>query len=162
LQIAQINIARAVAPLTDPQLSGFVAQLNAINQLADHSPGFVWRLQTEAGDATTLRVFDDPLIIINMSVWESVETLHAFVYRSAHLPLLHERKRWFDKLLGPYYALWWVPRGHIPTPDEGKERLAHLPEHGPSAHAFWFGARFDVDGADAAEARALTHAHDDT
>jgi hypothetical protein len=144
MHIAQINIGRTVAPLDDPRLAGFVAQLDAINAVADASPGFVWRLQTESGDATALRVFDDPLIIVNMSVWESLEALHAYVYRSAHARVLRERMRWFDKLSGPYYAIWWVPEGHVPTVEEGKARLAHLEQHGPSEHAFWFGTQFDV------------------
>lgn len=138
MHIAQINIARAIAPLDDPRLAGFMSQLNAINALADASPGFVWRLQTASGDATALRVFDDPLIIVNMSVWESLDALHAYVYRSAHAHVLRDRKRWFERFAGPYYALWWVPPGHIPTVEEGKARLAHLEQHGPSEHAFWF------------------------
>jgi hypothetical protein len=143
--VAQINLARAIAPLDDPRLAGFVAQLAEINALADRSPGFVWRLQTPAGDATSLRAYDDPRIIVNMSVWESVEALHDYVYRSAHVGVLRDRKRWFDKWSGPYYALWWLPRGQLPTVEEGKQRLAHLAEHGPSEHAFWFGARVEPD-----------------
>lgn len=141
-QIAQINIGRTVAPLDSPELSGFVNRLVEINALADRSPGFVWRLQTESGDATSLQPFDDPRIIVNMSVWETLEALHDYVYRTAHSEVLRQRKQWFEKFPGPYYALWWVPRGHIPTVEEGKERLAHLAAHGPSAEAFWFGTSF--------------------
>src|SRR3954465_9985974 len=93
--LAQINVARAIAPLDDPRLGGFVAQLADINALADRSPGFVWRLQTQAGDATAVRAYEDPQIIVNMSVWESLEALHAYVYRSAHIGVLRDRKRWF-------------------------------------------------------------------
>ena len=142
-QIAQINIGRMVAALNDPRLAGFVSQLDAINALADRSPGFVWRLQTEGGNATSLVVnANDPLLIINMSVWENLETLHDYVYRSAHLQLVRDRKQWFQKMAGPYYALWWVPRGHIPTVEEGMQRLAHLEAHGATEHAFWFGSPF--------------------
>src|SRR5262245_19377843 len=96
LHIAQINVARTVAPLDDPQLQGFVSQLAEIKALADRSPGFVWRLQSESGDATSVRAYDDPLIFVNMSVWESLEKLHAYVYRSAHVGVLRDRKRWFE------------------------------------------------------------------
>lgn len=143
-QLAQMNIGRTVAPLSDARLFGFVSQLAAINALADGSPGFVWRLQGDNGNATAIPVdANDPLMIVNMSVWESLEALHDFVYRSAHLDLLRDRKQWFEKLSGPYYALWWVPRGHIPSVAEGLERIAHLGAHGPSEYAFWFGARFE-------------------
>ena len=141
-QIAQINIGRTVAPLTDPRLAGFVERLAEINALADRSPGFVWRLQTEAGDATSLTPFDDPRIIVNMSVWEDFASLHDYVYRSAHNQVLRQRKQWFEKFPGPYYALWWIPRGHIPTIEEAKQRLTHLTNHGPSPEAFWFGTSF--------------------
>jgi hypothetical protein len=143
--IAQINVARAIAPLDDPQLAGFVSQLAEINALADRSPGFVWRLQTPAGDATSVRAYDDPQIIVNLSVWESVETLHAYVYRSAHAGVLRDRKRWFGKWSGPYYAIWQVEPGQRPTVEEGKARLEYLAAHGPSEHAFWFGARVVAD-----------------
>lgn len=140
--LAQINIARILAPLQDPQMAGFVNQLDAINAIADDSPGFIWRLQTESGDATAIRVFDDDTILINMSVWESVEALHQYVYRSDHLGPLRERKKWFAPFDGPYLALWWVPAGHTPTPEEGKERLAYLGDHGPTAYAFTFRQNF--------------------
>jgi hypothetical protein len=106
--IAQINIARMLAPIDDPVMDEFVAQLEPINALADTSPGFVWRLQTEEGDATSLKVYDDDMIIVNMSVWESVESLHEYAYKSAHSKVMRDRKRWFKKFDGPYYALWRV------------------------------------------------------
>ena len=140
--LAQINIARMVAPLDDPAMADFVAQLADVNALADRSPGFVWRLQSEEGDSTSIRVFDDPLVLVNMSVWENVEALQQFVYESSHRLVMRDRKKWFRKMDGPYYALWWIPRGHTPTVDEGKERLAHLATHGATSHAFWFGTNF--------------------
>lgn len=142
--LAQINVGRTVAPLDDPRLAGFVSQLAEINALADRSPGFVWRLQTPAGDATSVRAYDDPRVIVNMSVWQSLETLHAYVYRSAHVGVLRDRKRWFEKWSGPYYALWWIPKGHVPTVEEGKARLEYLAQHGPSEHAFWFVAGGEI------------------
>jgi hypothetical protein len=136
--IAQINIARMLAPIDDPIMAEFVAQLPPINALADGSPGFVWRLQTESGDATSIKVYDDDFIIVNLTVWEGVDALREFVYKSAHQGVLRDRKRWFEKFDGPYFALWWVPAGHLPTTDEGKERLDYLREHGDTSYAFSF------------------------
>src|ERR1035438_9493012 len=136
--IAQVNIGRVKAPIEDPIMAGFVNRLVEINALADGSPGFVWRLQTSAGDATYLRPYDDDRILVNMSVWESVETLRRYVYQTAHVELLRRRQQWFEQFVGVYTALWWVPAGHIPGVDEAKKRLAHLEQHGPSQFAFTF------------------------
>ena len=136
--LAQINIARMLAPIDDPLMAEFVAQLPAINALADSSPGFVWRLQTESGDATSVKIYDDDRIIVNISVWESVESLREYAYRSTHTGVLKYRTKWFENIKGPYMALWWIPAGHIPSPQEGKARLNHLREHGDSAYAFSF------------------------
>jgi hypothetical protein len=136
--LAQINIARMLASIDDPLMADFVAQLPPINALAEESPGFVWRLQSEKGDATSIKVYDDDMIIINLTVWENVDSLREYVYKSAHHRVLRERKRWFEKFNGPYYAMWWVPAGHLPDPQEGKERLEYLREHGDSPHAFSF------------------------
>ena len=140
--LAQINIARMLAPIDDPIMAEFVAQLAPVNALADQSPGFVWRLQSESGDATSIKVYDDDMIIVNLTVWESVEALREFVYKSAHHGVLRERKRWFEKFDGPYYALWWVPAGHIPDTEEARGRLEHLRDHGDTAYAFSFGRVF--------------------
>jgi hypothetical protein len=142
--LAQINIARMLAPIDDPIMADFVALLPPVNAMADVSRGFVWRLQTEEGDATSLKVYDDDMVIVNMSVWESVESLREYAYKSAHAGVMRDRKRWFEKFEGPYYALWWVPAGHIPTTEEGKERLDHLREHGNTAYAFSFKNVFPV------------------
>lgn len=136
--LAQINIARMLAPIDDPLMADFVAQLPPINALAERSPGFVWRLQSESGDATSIKLYDDEMIIINLTVWESVDALREYVYKSAHHGVLRERKRWFEKIDGPYYALWWVSAGHLPDPQEGKERLEYLREYGDTAYAFSF------------------------
>ncbi len=136
--LAQINIGRMLAPIDDPIMAEFVAQLPAINALADASPGFVWRLQTESGDATSVKVYDDDRIIVNMSVWESVESLREYAYRSSHTGVLKYRTKWFEKFDGPYMALWWVPAGHIPSPQEGQERLEYLRQHGDTSYAFSF------------------------
>ena len=134
--LAQINIARLLAPIADPLLAGFVAQLAPVNELADKSPGFVWRLQTESGDATSLKVYDDEMVIVNLTVWESVESLREFVYKSGHSGVMRDRRKWFEKFDGPYFAMWWIPAGHIPTTEEAKERMDHLRQHGDGPFAF--------------------------
>jgi Domain of unknown function (DUF3291) len=145
VHLAQVNIGRIRGPLDSATMSGFVARLDEINALADRSPGFVWRLQTEEGNATYLRPYDDERILINMSVWESVEALEAFVYRSLHVELLRQRHEWFEKFEGVYAALWWVPAGHRPSVDEARKRLRRLEEEGPTPFAFTFRNRFPPD-----------------
>lgn len=140
--LAQLNIARLREPLDSPLLADFVAALEPVNQLADGSPGFVWRLQTEDGDATSIRAFDDDMLLINMSVWESIEALSEFVYRSQHRDVMVRRRQWFELASDPYLVLWWVPAGHIPGIDEAKERLELLAERGPSPSAFTFRTRY--------------------
>lgn len=142
--LAQINIARMLAPIDDPLMAEFVAQLAPVNALADSSPGFVWRLQAEDGDATSFKVYEDDMVIVNMSVWESVESLREYSYRSAHVGVMKYRTKWFERFDDPYYTLWWVPAGHIPTAEEGKERLEYLRKNGDSSHAFSFKNVFPV------------------
>ena len=136
--LAQINIGRILAPIDSPLMAEFVVQLPPINALADSTPGFVWRLQTESGDATSIRIYKDEMIAINMSVWDSVDALREYAYKSAHAGVMRDRKRWFEKFDGPYMALWWIPAGHIPTPEKGKQRLDYLREHGDTSYAFSF------------------------
>jgi hypothetical protein len=143
-QIAQVNIGRIKAQLDDPVMAGFVARLDEINELADHSPGFVWRLQTPEGNNTYLRPYEDDRMLLNMSVWESVETLKQYVYKTAHAELLRQRHEWFEKI-SVYAALWWVPEGHLPGVDEAKKRLAHLDAHGATEFAFTFKTIFPAD-----------------
>ncbi len=142
-QLAQANIGRLLAPVDSPQIADFMAALDGINALADSSPGFVWRLQTAEGNATSLHSFDDPLIISNMSVWASIEALRAFTYTSDHTGVMSRRREWFEKYETAYMALWWVPTGHRPTIEEAKERLALLDRLGPTADAFTFRVPFD-------------------
>lgn len=137
-QIAQINIAKARDTLDSEVMRGFVERLDEINALADNSPGFVWRLQTEDGDATGIQAFEDPNIIVNMSVWEDISDLQNFVYKSNHIELIRDRSAWFDKISEVHQALWWLEKGHIPNVEEGKQRLQHLQQHGPSETAFTF------------------------
>jgi len=140
--LAQINIARMAAPLDDPVMAGFVARLADINALADRSPGFIWRLQGDEGNATYLRPYGDERIIINMSVWESIEALKEYVYKSDHSGVMRGRHQWFEKFDGDYLTLWRIKAGHIPTIAEAKARLDHLREHGPGPYAFNFKVTF--------------------
>ncbi len=141
-QLAQINVAKAVAEMDADVMQGFVSRLEEINALADKSPGFVWRLQSEDGDATSINVFDDALMLINISVWDSIESLKAFVYRSVHVELIQDREAWFNKMIMAHQALWWIPAGHIPSEEAGKEKLAYIRDHGPTPEAFTFGRPF--------------------
>lgn len=136
--LAQINIARAKAPLDSPVMKGFVDRLDEINSLAESSSGFIWRLQTDEGDATAIQAFDDPKVIVNMSVWESINQLKAFVYKSIHTELLQQKNEWFDKSRTPHQVLWWIPAGHIPTVEEGKTKLELLVKNGSTEQAFTF------------------------
>jgi hypothetical protein len=136
--LAQINIAKAKEELTSSTMEGFVARLDEINALADTSDGFVWRLQTEDGDATALRVFDDPMLIVNMSVWRDAEALKNFVYKTTHVELLKDRSAWFDKIQEAHQALWWITDGQVPTLEQGKEKLNRIQREGSSDQAFTF------------------------
>ena len=147
--LAQVNIATLRAPLDGPELAGFVAQLEPINALADRSPGFVWRLQTEDGDATAIRPYEDDRVMVNLSVWTSFEALRTFVYATRHLEVMRHRRQWFSRMADSYLALWWVPAGAIPTVAEAKERLELLARQGPTAGAFTFRVPFP-EPADAA------------
>ena len=149
MHIAQLNIARLRADRDDPMVAAFFAAIDPINAVADASPGFVWRLQEESGNATAIRPWDDDRLIVNMSVWASIEALEEYAYRSAHVEVMRRRREWFDRLDGRYMALWWVPVGHIPSVDEGRARLEHLDRHGPTPVAFTFRQRFPADPAQA-------------
>jgi hypothetical protein len=145
--LAQVNIALPRAPLDTPLLAAFMALLEPINALADRSPGFVWRLQTEDGDATAICAFGDDRLIVNMSVWESIEAWADFVYRSGHVEVMKRRREWFERMVDAYQCLWWIPAGALPTVAEAEERLAHLRRHGPTPFAFTARARFEPQGA---------------
>jgi hypothetical protein len=146
-QIAQVNIALPREPLDTPALAEFVAELEPVNALADSARGFVWRLQDESGDATAIQAFDDERLIINMSVWESIEDLWRFVYDSRHLEVMRRRREWMTRLAESHMVLWWVPAGHLPGTEEARERLDHLRVHGPTAHAFSFKQRYPAPGS---------------
>ena len=141
--LAQYNIARLVAPLDDARMADFVANLDPINALGDASPGFVWRHQTAEGNSTGVRVRGDDRIVINFTVWESVEALFEYAFHSKHVEVYRRRREWFahdDDV--PFAVLWWIPAGHIPTVEEGKARLARLASRGPTQEAFTFKQTF--------------------
>ena len=144
--LAQLNIGRMRGPIDDPVMEGFRSQLEAVNAVADRSPGFVWRLQDHEG---YVRPYEDRRILFNLSVWEGVEPLRDYVYGSAHVEVVRRRREWFSKLGRVHAALWWVRYGHRPSIDEATDRLTHLEMYGPTPHAFSFQATFPPAGWDA-------------
>lgn len=140
--LAQLNIARMKFPLDSPGMAEFAARLGEINALADDWPGFVWRLQTEDGDATGIDFFGDDMLV-NMSLWTGIDALRDFAFRSAHREVLARRGEWFDAMREAYAVLWWVSAGHIPSLDEAAERLDCLRLEGPGPRAFTFRQAFD-------------------
>lgn len=140
--LAQLNVGRAVAPLDDPRMDGFVAWLDEINALAGRSPGFVWKAQGENGNNTELKVSEDPQFIVNMSVWASIDALHAFTYGSEHKTVFARRYEWFERRTIPNAVLWWQPAGTIPDINDALGRLRLLTEVGPTHKAFTFKQRF--------------------
>ena len=144
--LAQLNIAMLREPLESPGVADFVANLERINALAEASPGYLWRLQDGAGDATAIRPFGAE-VLVNLSLWRDVQSLSDYVYKSAHAEMLKRRREWFDKAEQAHMVLWWVPAGHRPGVEEAAERLAHLRAHGPSAHAFRFRQAFAAPDA---------------
>ncbi|MCA1843256.1 MAG: DUF3291 domain-containing protein [Actinobacteria bacterium] len=148
--LAQLNIGRLRAETDDPSIAEFMDNLDRINALAEATPGFVWRLQTDAGNATAIRAFPgDDLMVLNMSVWESMDQLAGYVYRSAHTPFLRRRAEWFERLRDVYLVLWWIPAGAVPTLDEALARLDHLRTFGPTPEAFTFRQPFPHPGGPA-------------
>jgi hypothetical protein len=143
--IAQLNIGELVAPSGSPEVAEFEALLDPINAIADAAPGFVWRLQDEEGNATSFRIFDGDTLV-NMSVWESIESLRAFAYGmhadGAHTGVMRRRAEWFRPAKDAYLALWWVEAGHIPDLEEAAERLTYLRDRGPTERAFTFRKSF--------------------
>jgi hypothetical protein len=153
--LAQVNIGRLREPLDSPLLAEFVAALDPVNAAAEAAPGFVWRLQTEDGNATSISAFEwdaggSAGVLVNMSVWESVEALAGYVYSEAHRQVLRRRRAWFERMAEAHLALWWIPRGHVPTTREAEDRVLHLREFGPTPHAFTLREYFPPPGGGAA------------
>jgi len=152
--LAQVNIMRLRAALDSPELAAFVAALDPVNAVAEESPGFVWRLKAADGNSTSIRIFEDDSLLVNMSTWRSLEALTDYAYRSAHKDIMRRRREFALPIVEAYVALWWVPRGHQPTVAEAEERLRHLRAHGPTPFAFGIRTPFPARGATAApEAR---------
>lgn len=145
--IAQFNAAPLIAPIDDPRTKEFADAIDAINALAEASPGFVWRMQTEDGDATGIRIDDNPQMLVNMSVWEDIDALYKYAYKSDHASFFKRRREWFNRWDRPSPVLWWIPEGYIPTLDDALERLSHLEAEGPTPYAFNFKTRFTAEEA---------------
>lgn len=146
-QLAQLNVAKSVAPMESEQLKDFVEGLDPVNATAEASDGFVWRLKDETGNATNIIAFDDPDLLINMSVWESVKSLKDFMFKTHHIDFLKLKKEWFVVEEQATYVLWWVPKGHHPSPEEAMQRLEHLRMHGDTPYAFSFKKHFTPEQA---------------
>lgn len=146
-ELAQVNISRLKAPLDSPQLKDFVDALDPVNAVADAADGFVWRLQSDSGNATDTSVFGDDWLIINLTVWRDTNALTAFMYQGQHRELLTRRNEWFERIQEAMTALWWVPAGHRPTVAEAEERLLHLRERGAAAYAFTLRTSFPAGEA---------------
>lgn len=141
-ELAQLNIATLLAPLDSPVLADFVADLDRINGIADQSPGFLWRLKSEEGNATDIEHGFGDNVIANTSVWQSVEDLHNYIYRTGHAQVMSRRKEWFARMSEAYTVLWWVPAGHRPTLWEAQLKLDLLKAKGPTEDAFTFKQHF--------------------
>ena len=143
MQLAQINIARMLAPLGSATMKEFEDNLDRINALAEAAPGFVWRLKDDGNNATSIKVYDDDFIIVNLSVWENHQSLSDYVYKSDHVDMFRKRAAWFSKMTDMHMAMWYVPTGVFPTAEEGTKRLEHLRQHGDSIRAFSFRKLFE-------------------
>ncbi|OZI08806.1 hypothetical protein BWI93_07160 [Siphonobacter sp. BAB-5385] len=142
-QLAQVNIVRLLAPFDSAELADYTSRVEPLNTLADGSPGFVWRLQSDTGDATSIQAYEDPMILINLSVWEDIETLKAYTYRSDHATIMKRRREWFAKIKSVTLALWWIKSGSLPTVEQARQRLDCLNQHGPTPFAFTFKTLFN-------------------
>ena len=149
-ELAQLNIGVIKGPIDSPVMADFVANLDRINALAERTPGFVWRLQTEEGNAMAIRPYEDERVAVNMSVWRDVVSLNAYVYSSAHVEIMRRRREWFERMTEAFLVLWWVPRGHRPSIEDAKARLEMLRAKGPTAEAFTFRQAFPPPDAEQA------------
>ena len=151
-ELAQVNISRLLASLDSPLLADFMAALDEVNAAGDRAPGFVWRMQTEDGNATAVRAFgwdvgDSHGVIVNLTVWTSVEALADFAFSGEHLAIMRRRRRWFARAAQATTALWWVPTGHPPSTDEAEDAVRRLRADGPTPRAFTFRQPFPAPDA---------------
>ena len=144
--LAQVNVARAKAEMNTETMQGFMDQLDAMNRLADTADGFIWRMVGTGGDYTSIRPFDDPLVIMNVSLWRDVESLKHYVYKTTHMNIVRARHAWFDKMPDIQQALWWIPSGQLPTALEAREKLELLRRIGATQEAFTFAQPFLAPG----------------
>src|SRR4051794_21572611 len=149
VHLAQLNVGRLRAPMDDPAIDAFRVNLDPVNALAEVSPGYIWRLQDESGNATGIKPFGDDLAIVNLTVWESIDALADFTYRSAHVEILRRRREFFEAASVPILCLWWIPEGTIPTVEDAIARLEHLRENGPTPTAFTFRHRYEPGDVEA-------------
>jgi len=152
-ELAQLNVGIIKGPMDSPVMAEFAANLERINALAEQASGFIWRLQTDDGDATAIRPFDDANMLVNMSVWRDVESLRRFVYRSDHVEVMRRRGQWFERMSEVFLVLWWVPEGHRPRVVDAIAKLDVLRRNGPTLEAFTF--RQSYPAPDAVESRPL-------
>jgi hypothetical protein len=145
-ELAQLNVAVMKSPLDSPAMTDFVGNLDRINALAEQAEGFVWRLQSDGGDATAFRPLGEH-VLVNLSVWNDVPSLSHYVYRSAHVEIMRRRREWFDRMNAAYMVLWWVPAGHRPPVEEALARLELLRANGPGPHAFTFAQAYGPPGS---------------
>lgn len=153
-QLAQLNIARMIAPVDSPLMADFVANLDRINALAENSEGFIWRLKEDNNNATSIKIFNDDFLIVNISVWQNTASLFQFVYQSGHVEVFKRRKEWFERMPEMHMALWYVPVLHLPTVAEAKDRLIYLRTYGETPYAFGFKNRFSMEEANLYHAKA--------
>ena len=146
--LAQINIAKLIAPLEDPLIKEFRESIDFVNQVGSESPGFLWIYKADDGSSSSYEenLYEDPLIVVNYTLWENYESLHHFVFNTVHSYFLKNRKRWFSKLEQPHVAMWWVPAGTIPTIEDAKEKLAQLEKNGPGPEVFTMRKRYSATG----------------
>ena len=146
MDLAQTNLAWARYPVDDPRMAEFVRAIDRINGIGDRSPGCLWRFRTAGGDATDVRILDDPRILFNLTTWRSVEDLRNYAYKTGHVAFFRRRREWFLPPPRPPLAMWWVPQGYRPTVDESVARLERLWRDGPTPEAFTLKTAFGPDG----------------
>jgi hypothetical protein len=144
LHLAQVNIAKKLAPLDDPIMQDFINNVDKMNAIADSSPGFIWRMKDEDKDLGA-QVFQDDSLVINISVWEDLDLLFNYTYNSGHIEVFKRKKEWFSKMKMMHMAFWYVPEGYEPSFQDAKDRLDYLNIHGDSPYAFTFKSKFTVE-----------------
>lgn len=146
--LAQVNIAKMLASIDSPVMAAFVDNLDRINATAENSKGFIWRLKDDSNNATSIKIFDDDFLIVNMSVWDTAESLFQFVYQSNHMEVFKRRREWFEKMPEMHMAQWYIPEQHLPSVNEAVDRLLYLRAHGETPFSFSFRKRFTVEEAE--------------